>query len=291
MVCHYTTLETFYSMLASYKESEEKGYLTFWASCALNQNDTKELSLRLKDIITVLKDIEKDMPVTIKNMSTINDEEWIPSLTGHKLKESFDDMIRDINYSPYTISFSHKEDCLLMWSMYGNNGNGICLSFDPQKLICSQSRLQHIADTVIYDNNPIHYRNVIEQYYEMYRKEIEHEYILQGYYTKKQKYLISMLWHIAPFIKNKAFEEEAEYRIAYYVANKNNIHTRLTNRLNVINYIKVKIPLEALNHIIIGPCSNYRKVRKLIVESMKSCEIDRDYNKYIRKSIIPYRVY
>lgn len=294
MVYHYTTLETFYNILASYKESEDKEYLTFWASNALNQNDLSELSLRVKDIIAVVQDIEKDMSLTIKKMSTVINEDWIPSLTGYKIKESFDDMLRNAKYSPYTVSFSKKEDSLLMWSMYGNNGTGVCLAFDPQKLIWPQSQLQYIADTVIYDKEPIYYRNVIEQYYDIYRKEVEYDNLLQSIYVKKQEFFVSMLWHIAPFIKNKAFKDEAEYRIAYYATNDGvtPIYTRLTNRLNVINFIKVNIPLESLKHIIIGPCADYRRVKKLLVENMKSCHIDRNYNKgFISKSQVPYRIY
>lgn len=294
MVCHYTTLETFYNMLATYKGSADKDYLTFWASNALNQNDISELSLRVKDIIAVVQDLEKDMSLTIKKMSTVIDEDWIPSLTGYKLKESFDDMLRNPKYSPYTVSFSKKEDSLLMWSMYGNNGTGVCLAFDPKKLVWPESQLQYIADSVIYDKNPIYYRNIIEQYFEMYREEVEHNNLLQSIYVKKQKFLVSMLWHIAPFIKKKAFEDESEYRIAYYATNDGltPVYTRLTNRLNVINFIKVKIPLEALNHIIIGPCANYRQVKKLLTENLRTCEIIRDSNnKFIRKSKIPYRVY
>jgi hypothetical protein len=57
MVYHYTTIETFYNMLATYKSSEDKNHLEFWASSIFNQNDKEELSLTAADIMPVVKDI------------------------------------------------------------------------------------------------------------------------------------------------------------------------------------------------------------------------------------------
>ena len=297
MVYHYTTLESFYNMLSAYKAAEDKDYLLFWASNALNQNDSKELSLRTDDIISVIKRIENELndnSTYLKKLSIIKELAFVESLSGQEIKNTLDESFRTIKNAPYTVSFSRNRDQMVMWAMYANNGNGICLAFDENKLKCQQPSSYSVSDDVIYDSNPIYYYDVIRAFYEMYHNEVNDEYILQGFYARKIKYLAAMLWTISPFIKDKAFRDEAEYRIAYLPISNDNqqVFTRLTNRMNVINYIKVKVPLAALKYIVIGPCANYRKAKTLLVENMKSCNIEKDYsNGFIRKSKVPYRIY
>lgn len=297
MVYHYTTIETFYNMLAAYRESEDKDNLVFWASNALNQNDSEELFLRADDIIALIRDLEEkgdfsNMP-SYKKISTVQDQWWVPYLTMQDIKDDLN-VCNTLKYSPYTISFSHQRDTLLMWTMYANNGNGICLAFEEEKIVNEQPSVYAIADDVIYDKDPKCHTNVIEKYLILYHKEIEQETIINDIYNKKRLFLITMLWGISPFMKNEAFKEEKEFRIAFFrdPLNSPKVYKRLTGRLNEIRYIKVKIPLASLNHIIVGPCADYSRISSLIVENMKSCEISRDYDKgFIQPSRVPYRLY
>ncbi len=294
MVYHYTTIETFYNMLVTYKSSEDKEYLEFWASNALNQNDSTELSLGVDDLLPIIRDIEKNSDLTdLRKLSEYNDFDWTPYLIG-QMPRNIDESFRTLKYAPFTVSFSKEMDMLLMWAMYANNGNGICMSFDETKLKCSQSDLWPVADSVFYEKNPKLYFEIVKELYKMYYKEIENIYTRQGTHHVKQKHLVGMLAAISPFIKDKAFEKEAEYRIVFYKVSDESpiVYTRLTSRLNVINYVKVKIPLDALQNIIVGPCADYNGTRALLVDNMKSCGIVRDYDKgFIQKSKVPYRWY
>lgn len=114
MVYHYTTIETFYSMLANYKASEDKDNLIFWASNVLNQNDPKEMSLRLNDIISAVKQIEKEKPqlTELRKLSTVKDFEWLFGHNSEKVEKNINKFCTDINYAPFTISFSHQFDKL-----------------------------------------------------------------------------------------------------------------------------------------------------------------------------------
>ena len=297
MVYHYTTIETLYNMLATYKSSEDKDYLVFWASNALNQNDSEELSIRKDDIISVIQEIEendKDQSMTsLRKLSTVEEQDYIPLLNGCKIDIDFDDYTTNLNHTPYTISFSKQRDKLLMWAMYANNGNGICLAFDESKLSCQQNSLLALQGDVVYNNSKDSYKEVVQKLYDMYKKEIKNEYIINKVYATKRLYLTAMIWGISPFIKNKAFEGEAEYRIAFYKkdSEKISVYSRMTSRLNIINYVKANIPITALNHIVIGPCADYSHTKKLLADNLKSCGIVWDFENFIQASIVPFRNY
>ena len=292
MVYHYTTIESFYSMLANYKASEDKDNFIFWASNVLNQNDPKEMSLRYKDIIDVVRKIEDTKPYLhgLKRLSTIKDNDWLFGYSSENIEKKINIFCTDINYSPFTISFSHQLDKLLMWSMYASNGTGLCLAFDEKLIQNDQPDLILISENVSYGNNPDHYIDVVSKLYEMY---LNAPFYIDDPTSQKSYFLTMMLSGIAPFIKNKAYEDEHEYRLAYYKTSndKPKVYTRLTNRLNVVNYVEIRIPMAALKHIVIGPCANYPKVKKLLVENMKSCYIERIYKSFVSKSEVPYRIY
>ena len=292
MVYHYTTIETFYSMLANYKASEDKDNLIFWASNVLNQNDPKEMSLRYKDIIDVVRKIEEKKPYLhgLKRLSTIKECEWLFEYSSENIEKKINKFCTDINYAPFTISFSHQLDKLLMWSMYASNGTGLCLAFDETQIQKDQSDLCLIQNNVFYGNNPDYYIDVVSKLYEMY---LNAPFYLDDPGSQKGYFITKMLSGIAPFIKNKAYEDEQEYRLAYFKTSndKPKVYTRLTNRLNVINYVNIRIPIAALQHIVIGPCANYLKARKLLIDNMKSCDIEREYKRFVSKSKVPYRIF
>lgn len=285
-------------MLATYKGSDSKEYLEFWASSIFNQNDKEELSITAEDIMPVVKEIENSIKMKgftdLRKLSTVDEQWWIPTLTGQMVKENIKEFFQNKYNIPYTISFSQHEDKLLMWSMYANDGNGICLAFDEKQLVNRNAYKFAIPDIVTYKKAPKYYKDIIKEFYKMYLKELGEEYIINIIYQLKRKYWECMLMGILPFIKNNAFEDEAEYRVVYYGAGDKNppVYSRLTSRLNVINYIKVKIPLDALQYIIIGPCANFEQAKKLLVDNMRSCNIVREYEEdFIRGSRIPYRLY
>lgn len=286
-------------MLATYKSSDDKNYLEFWASSILNQNDKEELSITAEDIMPVVKEIEKSIKkkelTDFRKLSTINEQWWVPTLTGQMVKQNITEFFQNKYNIPYTISFSLNEDKLLMWTMYANNGNGICLAFDENILIKRNVYKYAIPDIVLYKKDPKYYKTIVKMFYDLYIKELGGEKIINIIYQLKRKYWACLLMGISPFIKNKAFADEAEYRITYYVEGENDptVFTRLTNRLNIIKYIKVKIPLDALQYIIIGPCADFARVKSLLIENMKINGIIRDYDdgNFIRTSNVPYRLY
>lgn len=207
MVYHYTTLDSFYSMLASYKASEDKDNLIFWASSALDQNDKKELSLRYDDIMKAVKMVEEQK----KDLSFIDKISMIEStsLDYKKVRKIIDEFVHRKERVPFTISFSCNKDSLLMWAMYAKNGNGLCLVFDEKELVQIQPGIHLDPGKVVYDKDPNGYVNVVETYYDIYLHEIRgNRYQLRDKTDNQMKSLATMLIAISPFVKNKAFKYE-----------------------------------------------------------------------------------
>lgn len=295
MVHHYTTIETLYSLLTDYKSSTDKEYLTFWASSILEQNDTEEMFLNMDDIKMIFEDYEKDNKVhEIKKLSLVDNHGLFIGMNPNEIKDHIVSKIRSITEAPFTISFSHNEDKLLMWSMYAKNGTGICLSFDEQQLICGNDNIYTICDSVVYEKKRENYENVIRKIYDEYFFQPKDIIVINNIEYQKINVVEGTLLAIAPFIKNKSFIEESEWRMAFYTNTTDNppkIYKRITSNLNVVHYIKIKIPVSALKYVTIGPCANYTRVKNLVNQVIKECEIKNIIKTDdIKKSNVPYRI-
>lgn len=298
MVYHYTTIESFYNMLAAYKESDDKDHLVFWASYILDQNDLTEFSLKSEHIISCLQKIEEEKPykdlTDFRKFSSINSYNWLPTLLNQNSRRGTKEMWNDELNVPYTISFSNNEDNLLMWTMYSNNGNGLCLAFNENELLDDKTYIFTLADNVKYVGDPETLDGILKNYYDKYLNAISKMNILQEIDYTKVNYWTRFLTCLVPFVKNRAFESEAEYRIAIFKKNKDTpkVFSRISGRLNIIHYIKFKIPIVALNHIVIGPCADYKRLKNLLESNMKECGIGKIKNhRFFRKSHVPYRLF
>ena len=295
MVYHYTSIESFFSLLANFKSSTDKQYFTFWASNILEQKDTEEMSLNLDDIIEILEDYEKGNNVNIfKRLSLVEQHALFAGMEPNEIKGHITSNIRSLTEAPFTISFSHNEDMLLMWAMYAKNGTGICLSFDEKQLKCGNDNVYTICDSVVYEKKREYYEDVIRKIYDNYYQSSKSIIAINNFEHQKIDTIGSTLLSIAPFIKNNSFKEEAEWRMAFYTNTTDTppeICTRITGNLNIIHYIKVKLPISALKHITIGPCANDAKVMKMVIEEIKESGIEHIIKpEDISKSSIPYRI-
>ena len=227
MVYHYTTIDTLYSLLASHKASENKDYFTFWASSALDQNDAEELSLTIDDLYDVVLEVEKEREEKVKMLPTVKLSEslyWRPiGEPFYDVKEELADFFKESPNTPFTLSFSRNEDSLLMWSMYANKGNGICLVFDQDKLSSFQTDFFDTSNRVVYGKDKTNYIEIVRLIYDDYLKQFEQDTTFsrdkifkEGFFTYK-----TLLRLISPFVKNKAFEQEQEWRIIFLGKNNN----------------------------------------------------------------------
>ena len=135
-IFHYTSIDAFVQMLKM-KTKTKASNLTFWASNVHYMNDPHEMDFLYGEINRVLPELEKEMGINEKDMpfSAFN----FSNINSNGIKVELDNDFREIIYNiiyknVYAISFSRKKDYLPMWSMYGNNGGGLCLQFNYDKL-------------------------------------------------------------------------------------------------------------------------------------------------------------
>ena len=282
MVYHYTTIETLYSILSSYKTSDDKAYFNFWASNILDQNDKEELSFDCKELHEAIIELEREKEnngetISTERLSNMFSWSFLIGKTSDEVVDEINVSIREI-HPPFTISFSRQEDSLLMWSIYANKGNGICLVFEENELSNLKTDLLHISDNVIYDREIAKYIEVLKLHYDEYLKVFKNDrsLILNRIINEGRLTYKVMLESISPFMKNKAFEDEKEWRIALFKNRNTNSCSRITSNLNIINYVNVGIPVDALKKILIGPCANSEKVKKLLITESEKCGIEKN---------------
>lgn len=297
MVYHYTTIETLYNILASYKEAEDKEHFTFWASNALDQNDSEELKFDYDDLREAILKVEKEKEengISLSHKRLSNAVNWgrFNGMSSLETVYEINRLVKDQSQAPFTLSFSRQEDKLLMWSIYANRGNGICLAFNEKKLKSLSTGMMCTSGIVRYDQNNDYLPNIVSLLYDAYLKSFEGDDIisLNKVFDEGTTYLRMMLGLISPFIKNKAFEDEKEWRIAFYKNKETNIFTRLTGNQNIVHYVKVGLPISALSKIIVGPCVNYNNVVDLLQNEASSCGIAKMAKpEFYLKSNVPFR--
>ncbi|MBP5777887.1 MAG: DUF2971 domain-containing protein [Prevotella sp.] len=285
--------------MASYKEAEDKEHFTFWASNALDQNDAEELHYSYEDLFDTLLKVEKNMEdkgvkLSPKKLSEVINWSILEYKIPEEVKYEINQHIKNRDKAPYTLSFSHQEDTLLMWSIYANSGNGICLVFNEEELSNLKTEMRYISNNVRYNRDKNYITDVIELIYDDYLKSIDKEemLLLNRVYYEGKIYLKIMLELISPFIKNNAFKDEDEWRIAFPKNNKTKVYTRISGSLNLIHYIKVGLPVSALQKIIIGPCADYNKVIDLLLKEASDCCIEKMTKpEFYIKSNVPYRIF
>lgn len=179
------------------------------------------------------------------------------------------EMDDDFHCWPYVISFC-EEDNLLMWRLYGDNGHGIQLHFDPSKIegncTDSEGKLVGTFMKIFYANE----ENLIEKFRDCYN-----EYVT-NFGSIKRDY--ESLKEASTFVKRDLFEYEKEYRYAikayhgFTMSGPNDIkdHEEIpldglrffTRGDELVSFVDVPFCKEALVGIKVGYSLPYEKTKK-----------------------------
>ena len=278
---HYTTMNAFYAMMEHslcYEEDDfHPKYLKMWATHYAHQNDPMECKLFFRGLQKAVKDYTEQHKIVL---STEDEQLLHEPWYGIGL---------------YTVSFSEQEDDLTMWRGYGQNGDGISIGFDFSKL--PPAPLAYFLDDKSIDKVPEMDITILRQtdsplkckYVNFHDNYIPQEIILitiDNLLTDKSQWRdirqLITTGKYAPTFKHYKYEQEKEWRI---VRHEIMPKYRIANERNIIPYVEVKISIDCLKKIVIGPCISSKENAMNVKNYLLTKSIDVD----VVESEIPYR--
>lgn len=283
-IYHYTTIDSLLGMTSN--TSKNNPDFTLWASHFSCLNDPQERRYGEKILMDVINELEEEHGIA--------PDERIRSIENNTLSELYS-LLADNEQNPmyakeknkYIISFSKQKDYLPMWSMYGKNGNGVCLELD-QTLI-SQDIFERKTGTwladVWYGRSSVEaHKTEIFENYQRYKN--------TGYRLCQNKEGVislttdSLKLKFTDRIKHDAYAYEKEIRLI--IDEKDPVKYRTSNGY-LIPYVEYQLPIDCITNIIIGPSLDQERLVAPLKKMLWQRGFDlSDLN--IELSTIPYRI-
>lgn len=267
MIYHYTSVDAFQSIMKSYRSSEDKENLVFWASNILSMNDPTEMQMGFNAIMKYLPRIEDELKVVqTKRLSRLTKDYQISELTEQDSEQIFREKSFNPMFAPYVLSFSKEKESIPMWYMYGKGGHGINLYFDEKEINNTKDLLLvdiNYHEDIVGSSYISTIKNVITKQYKNYLEKVDginssYSILLEKIITIRR--ICSML---SPFFKNRLFDYENECRVIVYFPTRK-INYRYSSKGFLVPYIEQPIPIKSLRAIGLGPCSNLYGLRQKI---------------------------
>ena len=245
-ICHYTSLENFIKILDT---------KTFYLFNSYQMNDYKEN-------VRVIEILER----VISQKKSLIPDDYLEKLKEILSNEFYTSFI-------YICCFTELRDSLSQWRAYGDDGNGICLIFNPKDLGITYSLLSSNSEMRKF----LSFHNVI--YSEEQQEKLVEEIIKISLkstnlfengkaYTFADK-IIKYISMFAPIFKINEFQEEKEWRIIYgtkisytntstfYTSDYRNDIGFIQTRNNLKSFFPLKLDevkfRQSLKSIILGP--------------------------------------
>lgn len=308
---HYTSTDAFVKMLEK-KRKDKSSDLTFWASNIHYMNDPHEMEFLYDELNTILPELESELGIDETPFSAFDFSKNIPNGLYIDFDNDFKGQIfNNIFKSVYAISFSGKEDYLPMWSLYGNNGGGICLKFDYRKLklYFEKVKKEDITKRIIEIKYDIKNQEIwpkIMKLYKEYHTQINVE-SGQDPFILRRKFISRVLLEFCLIMKHHSYSYEEEIRLidhAVFIDElgdyKKNVkveplrgrfkkatapNVRVKNGL-LIPYKEINLPVDCLTSVIVGPTVNSR----LQCEAMEILLKRAKLNIEVIPSSVPFRL-
>lgn len=291
LLAHYTSIATFESILSN----EE-----FWFSHPLTMNDYEELVFGMNQGATIFRSHQGIR-------EACKDDKSHRSLIYY-----FDELLNmyDVHHAAdtYILCFSDHSDqgddgALSMWRGYGQNGNGIAVVIDTQKIKPLKGSPLIVA--------PVEYATQEERRAWIDKKLTQlAEFIRQDDLDNETLKLYAYFWlkrliSFSLFTKHCGFREEQEWRIVYmrdadpmnsleemlgYHATDEGLQPKLKLKLNQIpSAVGEKIDIEDLVHkIILGPTTSSVLARNALARMVRNRGKPKLSDKIVYSSI-PFR--
>lgn len=295
-VYHYTSLETLFAILGNYRKKEDKESLVFRASNIFRVNDPSEMKPGYGIVKKFLCHYEEEMKIPQELRLS---EVYKNKIYEDKCIDDYYSTIRrntiEVGSVPYVISFSCKRDYLPMWSMYANQGKGICLKFDVYEIINNWIEDPLEIGFVSYDGKSgfKSLNDIIPFYYDVCLKSwIRNEE--KPTIEDKISELSTLCFSVSPFIKYKDYKYEKEFRMVYSKHYGIDIETFLDKKQLLLSlpvheiapYVEVPIYVHSLKEVMLGPCTDGPILKDVVKRELDSCGL----SVRISYSKVPFRI-
>lgn len=285
MIYHYTSIKALNDILNGYRDSKDKEHVVFWASSAYAMNDSTEMQYGWQVLKKNLETYELEHDVSIDKRLSL----YMNRIETSNMNDVFYQHFYRQELTPFFLSFSNNRDDLTMWSMYGDRGCGVCLCFDESLLEINDDLLRvFLLLNVLYinqeDNDKVSsviLGQVVPMQYAKYLSGSKWNDI------DKITAIGSILPMISVYVKDSSFKFEKEARIPFQAKNAQSVYFRTSPKQNLIPYVKVPIPKECLQEIIISPCIQSQHIERGLELDLSLCGFDIP----ISFSNVPYRNY
>lgn len=293
MLYHYTSIDTLVNLLNSYRVNKEaktnnnsKDSLTFWASSIYYMNDPSEMKYGDDFLRKSIPALEKWAGLDTRLLDIIGNV-IVCGQSDRETQEQLNNHFFNPQKTPFVLSLSHCEDDLTMWKMYGDNCQGLCLEFDDIKISELSSTVyagdvdygQKLTDIVLIGL----LLNELQKFSEKSENLDKNSLFNEAVVTYS-----SLLTILSPFVKNKDYSNEQEYRISFLDHNFRGVQFRTRNK-GVVPYLPVNIPVKYLKQITLGPCCDEKRIKHALIHLLNASGLSELEDK-IKKSDKHYRL-
>lgn len=251
---HYTSLDVLYAILQNVLNSpenfsEKSPFITLHLGCLDMVNDRVELDFVLKKYFKELNPEAKENNLIEK----LNYNKW------QEFKKTY-------YFCAFSLMRSKKVDSqkgnLPLWYLYGNSFRGVALRFDFHKLkkYCKDNNLQ-FKEIGYYSQKSL--ENFLRENYQNINNDWQR------------------LLEAAVFQKPIAWKHEDEWRI-FKMAKFEEMKIKTKDGIGYL-YTEIKIPLEFINGIMLGPLVDFES-QKVVIETLLK-RINEKYEKEINLNI------
>ena len=276
-IAHYTSIDVLKNIASGVYHNQGEYFINLRATDGSQTNDRGELMLGHDYLMETLYQLEsingynedkyrlstyQENIKCLEKYKQYSDEE-----IGSSLSKLFFGGIR----KPYIICFTTRIDDLNIWnSSYGNNGKGICLIFNFEKMKFDNPRiLVNEPLRVVYGNDPgyLEERTIlfkaIDTVYCEYVRTVETMSDEDAILQLKIAQIEVLCSFVSSYFKTEDWREESEVRIVcmlkHEMFNSEICYCEKTRK----GYLNIPIPLSILKQIYIGPCVKTPQIKEI----------------------------
>lgn len=268
-IFHYTDFNAFINIIQNKK---------FWASHLNFMNDMSEGLVGVKIIERIIKysDIYKDYESPADLLNEVKKQ------------------LKEMNI--FVVSFTNKKDDLNQWRGYANTPNGLNICFSPTKLsekIITARKIERISEIIQKESLQSKMKSTHCILLKCLYDELLQSYLIRDILELFSSYpdkttMARMLCFCSPFLKDKGFVDEEEWRLVIFSPTSINTVKYRTGKSSIIPYLEFPFNIDAIKSITLAPTSPDKRIQKESVEYfIKSTLKDRVIP--IEESQVPYR--